>query len=97
VDDITLVATTPCALHNLLDIVNAYATRLKFEISIETSCCMAFCHRRLHLPLQVHLGNNILKKTESASHLGIVLTDDMQVHKRVKARCQKGKTSFHLV
>ena len=96
-DDITLVATSPCALHNLLDIVHAYATRLKFEISIETSCCMAFRHRRLHLPLQVHLGNSILKKAESATHLGIVLTDDMQVHERVKARCQKGKTSFHLV
>ena len=46
-DDITLVATSPCALQNLLDIVYAYATRFKFEISIEKSCCMDFCHRRL--------------------------------------------------
>mgnify|MGYP000323122257 CR=1 FL=1 len=56
---------------------------------------MAFCHRRLQLPLQVHLANNILKKAESATHLGIVLTDDMKVHERVKALIQKGKTSFH--
>ena len=47
---------------------------------------MAFCHRRLHLPLQVHIGNNILKNAESATHLGIVLTDDMRVHERVKER-----------
>ena len=96
-DDITLVATSPCALQNLLDILCAYATRFKFVISIEKSCCMALCHRRLHIPLQVHLGNNILTKAESATHLGIVLTDDMKVHERVKARCQKGKQSFHLL
>jgi hypothetical protein len=94
-DDISLIATSPNNLQELINIVYRYSIKWQFSINCTKSCIVQFRKRKYEAPLSLWYGDSLLPETDNATHLGILQDSSLKLSQRVRERCQKAKNSFH--
>ena len=94
-DDISLIATSPNNLQELINIVYRYSIKWQFSINCTKSCIVQFRKQKRDAPLSLWYGNSRLPETTNAMHLGILQDSSLKLSHRIRERCQKAKNSFH--
>lgn len=95
-DDIALLALTPKELQLMIDTCVKYFKMWRSLLNADKSLVVVFgeslqAWKKLS-PLRVwKAGNNIIKESRSATHVGVVLSADFSSSERTKLACTKGR------
>ena len=97
-DDVTLISPSVSGLQSLINIVEEYAFKWRYEINATKSKVLVFGGRRKqqNYPNETTWklnGKSILASTQE-KHVGILLNTNLKSHDRTKEACRKGRNSL---
>jgi hypothetical protein len=92
-DDIVLLAPSPTALRKMLEICDTYALDYNICFNAKKSKCLIVAPYSQHYLRDYYrdctfcIGNNSIETVDSFSHLGHVITDDLDDSKDIENKC----------
>ena len=97
VDDLTLVSRSPLHLQLMINISVDHSKRCKFGFSTSKCSVMVITlnQRSINHNFVWTIDNQILKQSNTSTHVGIPITNDMKCHEKVQNACRKGRAAFH--
>ncbi len=97
-DDVSLISPTVNGLQSMIDVVEQYAFKWRYELNSTKSRVMVYGGRKKQLESSVkstwRLNGNIIQATNQEKHVGIMLDSSLKSHKRTKAACRKGRNTL---